>query len=220
MSEARKTVKQMALDAIARGEPTGWFEAVYATAAGDTTRVPWADLAPNPHLISWGARANLRGEKKSALVVGCGLGDDAEWLAARGFRVTAFDLSETAIAWAKKRYPASRVSYEVADLLGCPEEWARAFDFVFEAYTVQSLPEGALRTQAIASVASAVAENGTLLVVARGRDEGQVVAGPPWPLSPREATSFADDDLEEILFEDFMDDESPPQRRFRVEFRR
>lgn len=220
MSDVRKTVKELANDSLARGDATGWFETVYATAAGEPGRVPWADLAPNPHLIAWAERAGLRGEKKAALVVGCGLGDDAEWLAARGFRVTAFDLSETAITWAKRRYPTSHVSYEVADLLACPEEWAGEFDFVFEAYTVQSLPEGELRVKAIAAVAAPVAENGTLLVIARGRDEGKVVAGPPWPLSPREATSFGDHDLEEILFEDFMDDESPPQRRFRIEFRR
>jgi SAM-dependent methyltransferase len=220
MSDVRKTTKQLAHEFVSRGDATGWFEPLYANAEGETGRVPWADLVPNPHLISWAARADLRAEHKTALVVGCGLGDDAEWLSARGFRVTAFDLSPTAIAWAKRRYPSTRVSYQVADLLACPEEWSRAFDFVFEAYTVQSLPEGPLRTKAIESIASTVSEGGTLLVVARGRDDGEVVAGPPWPLSQREATSFGAHDLEEILFEDFLDEETPPQRRFRVEFRR
>jgi SAM-dependent methyltransferase len=219
MSDVRKTTKQLALDSLARGDATGWFEPLYASAAGEPSRIPWADLAPNPHLVSWAQNAGLRGDGKSALVVGCGLGDDAEWLASRGFHVTAFDLSETAIAWARRRFPSSRVVFEVADLLACPEEWSHEFDFVFEAYTIQSLPEGELRPKAIAAIASTVAENGTLLVIARGRDDGQVVQGPPWPLSPAEATSFAQHGLDEILFEDFLDEETPPQRRFRVEFR-
>lgn len=56
-----------------------------------------------PSLVHWLVK-NL-GEGLSAVVVGCGLGDDAEALAAAGFAVTAFDVSGSAIAWAKERFP-------------------------------------------------------------------------------------------------------------------
>ena len=44
--------------------------------------VPWADLRPNPNLIEFWSRHPIRTSGKSALNIGCGLGDDAE--AARG----------------------------------------------------------------------------------------------------------------------------------------
>ncbi|MCC5670705.1 class I SAM-dependent methyltransferase [Nostoc sp. CHAB 5784] len=40
---------------------------------------------------------------QKALVIGCGLGDDAEAIASLGFEVTAFDISPTAIAWCQER---------------------------------------------------------------------------------------------------------------------
>ena len=70
-------------------------------------------------------------------MVGCGLGYDAEFLAGRGFAVTAFDLAPTAIAGAKRLYPDSRVTYLAADLLDLPAAWAGGFDLVVEADTVQ-----------------------------------------------------------------------------------
>lgn len=38
-----------------------------------------------------------------AVVIGCGLGDDAEYLASMGYEVTAFDISPTAIAMCHTR---------------------------------------------------------------------------------------------------------------------
>ena len=46
---------------------------------------------------------------KKALKIGCGLGDDAEYLTETGMEVTAFDISETAIRWCHERFPDSRV---------------------------------------------------------------------------------------------------------------
>ena len=70
-------------------------------------------------------------------MVGCGLGDDAEELAARGFVVTAFDISAAAVAWCKQRFPASRVNHELADLLQPPQSWDSG-SFIVEIYTIQS----------------------------------------------------------------------------------
>ncbi len=71
---------------------------------------------------------------RKALVVGCGLGDDAEFLSQQGFTVTAFDVSPTAIAWCKQRFPGSTVSYHVTDLFEPSAKWLSSFDFVLEYY--------------------------------------------------------------------------------------
>jgi ubiquinone/menaquinone biosynthesis C-methylase UbiE len=74
-------------------------------------------------------------------VVGCGLGDDAEYVAGRGFDTVAFDISASAIRAARRRYPDSAVHYVTADLLDPPGEWERAFDLVVESLTLQALPD-------------------------------------------------------------------------------
>jgi len=164
---------------------------------------------------------------RRALVVGCGLGDDAEHLSAIGLDVTAFDISPEAVAWCRRRFPNSRVNYQQADLLAppaaftlaLPAEVTGAFDFVFEAYTLQSLPVE-LRLQAMTHLASFVAPGGTLLVVARGRDDAEPLEQMPWPLSRKELAPLAAAGLEVVSFEDYFDSEANPVRRFRVTFRR
>ena len=165
----RKFARKLAKEYIERGDPTGWFEALYSQAAGDSSIVPWADLKVNPGLEEWLTRRTIQGYGKRALKVGCGLGDDAERLATLGFEVTAFDIAPSAILWCKKRFPGSRVSYLVQDLFHAPEEWRGAFDFVLESYTLQVLTED-LRKSAIEPISSFVAPGGTLLVIARGRE--------------------------------------------------
>jgi hypothetical protein len=140
-------------------------------------------------------------------------------LARWGLDVVAFDVAATAIAWARRRFPGSAVRYEVGDLLSPPGAWTRAFDFVFEAYTLQSLPQ-AVRPTAIDRLAGFVAPGGTLLVIARGRDEREPIVGPPWPLAASELEPIEAAGLEAVRFEDYADDETPPQRRFRVQYGR
>lgn len=179
---SRAKVGEIARASLARGDALGWFDAVYDAASGDTNAVPWADLAPNPMLVDWLAQHGFAGQR--VLVVGAGLGDDAELFASKGADVTAFDLSPKAIAWAKERWPTTRVDYLVADLLAMPDAWRGAYDFVFEAYTLQSLPPGSeLRARALDVLAPLLASDGVLLIVARGKDEMPAMdQGPPWPL--------------------------------------
>ena len=121
----RRYARQLAAESIARGDPTGWFEPLYAAAEQGATTVPWADLAPYPGLVSTLAGVPGRGR---ALVVGCGLGDDAEHVASLGFTTVAFDVSPTAIASARRRFSRSAVEYVTADLLSPPRNspgWSR-----------------------------------------------------------------------------------------------
>ena len=131
--------------------------------------VPWADMAVNLNLAEWLEREQIRGAGKRAIVVGCGLGDDAEALSRLGFEVTAFDISPTAIAWCQTRFPDSTVSYQVADLFETSTTWQGEFDFVLESYTLQAMPKD-VRDRAISKVAALVKLNGSLLIICRGRN--------------------------------------------------
>jgi len=167
--DARAQARALANEYLSRSDPLGWFEPLYAKADGQSSAVPWADLKPNPNLTIWLDREHTDGAGRTAMTVGCGLGDDAEELAKRGFNVAAFDISPTAINWARRRFPQSRVHYSATDLFATPKTWSRAFDFVFEAYTLQVLPKE-LRRRAVDCIADLVAPNGQLLIIVRAHD--------------------------------------------------
>lgn len=181
--------------------------------------MPWADGVPNPHLVEWADRERLDGTGRTACVIGCGYGDDAIFLARRGFRVTGFDLSPTAIGECRRTFGAMDVAWITADLFRPPADFRRGFDVVFEAYTIQALPLAA-RLDAPRACADLVAPGGTLLVVCRGRDESDPPGDLPWPLTKSECAKFVTAGLTEVRFEDFTTAESPPLRRFRIEYRR
>ncbi len=157
---------------------------MYAAAGEDLAALPWASLKPFPLLVEWLDRAGA-GMGGRALVVGTGLGDDAEELARRGFDVTAFDFSPTAIERARERFPQSAVDYRVADLLDLPGEWRGRFDLVVEIRTLQSLPIGDRRAAA-AAIAGTVAPGGLLWLFALGRESHQPGETRPWPVTEEE----------------------------------
>lgn len=215
----RKRARELATQYLAKGDPTGWFEALYKEAEEGKSVIPWADRGPSPGLLEFWSRNPQETRGKQALVIGCGLGDDAEQLAAWGFAPTAFDISETAIRTARKRFPGSKVNYAVADLFQPPREWERRFDFVFEANTVQALPLH-VRVPAMQRIASFVKREGKLLAVVRARDPEEPVSELPWPVTREEMNEFVRAGLREETFEDYFDKEDPPSRRFRALYSR
>lgn len=186
--EVRRAAARLANRAREQGQPSQWFEPLYQAAEGDARCVPWADLEPHPLLQdpSPGGRA---------AVVGCGLGDDAEWVAARAASVWAFDVSTTAIEWAKQRWTDTRVQYEQADLFALPPERMGQFDWVVEVYTLQALPPES-RAAASRAIASLLAPGGKLWIITRIRPEDAEWGPVPWPLLRQELEAFSSMGLE------------------------
>jgi SAM-dependent methyltransferase len=214
--EANIRAHRLSSEAIERGEATAWFEPLYRSAAGDAAKVPWADQAPNRWLLEWLEGQAISAKGAAAVVVGCGLGDDAQELSRRGYEVVAFDVSPSAIEWAKERFPETSVQYRVADLFELPASMLGGFDFVFEAYTIQALP-APVRDVAIAAVAGLVAPGGELLAVMRGGETEDQTEGPPWPVTRAELAGYEHAGLLLDTFDDFIDETI---RRWRVHYRR
>jgi SAM-dependent methyltransferase len=174
------------------------FEDLYASVGDDLDRIPWAGLRPHPMLVSWLDGHPGEGE---ALVIACGLGDDAQELARRGYRVSAFDYSATAIDWCRRRFPGSPVDYRVADLYDLPADWTRRFAVVVEINTIQSLPPER-RGETIAAVAATVAPGGRLFVRCLGRADDQPTPQRPWAVSRRDLDGFVAAGLREVSFDE------------------
>ncbi len=109
----------------------------------------------------------------TALDLGCGEGGDAIWLAARGWRVTAVDVSATALGRAATHAAAAgvadRIDFQRHDLAQTFP--AGAFDLVSAQY-LQS-PVEFPRDRVLHAAARAVAPGGLLLAVAHA-------SVPPW----------------------------------------
>lgn len=209
----RERARQLASQFAEQGDVTGWFDAFYQEAGGDNEKIPWADLEPNRYFRAWAETTGLKGNGRKALVVGCGLGDDAVYLDDLGFDVSAFDISPTAIEWAKRLYPDRKIAFEVMDLFQPFRGWLRAFEFVLEVYTIQPLPLE-MRERAIDAVASFVSPGGELVVVTRGREDDEPVEELPWPLSRKDLSRLQAGGLRETHFEIMPGDEDPPLPRF------
>jgi len=217
MSDVQENTKKLAEKFIAASNPTGWFEALYKEARGDNEKIPWADLEPNRFLRAWAEKTNLQGNGRKALVVGCGLGDDARFLHNLNFDVIAFDISPTAIDWARRLHRGTDIKFVVADLFNAPHEWYQAFEFVLEIYTIQPLPLE-MRPQTINAIANFVQFKGLLIVVTRGREDDEIPRELPWALSREDLSQFEANGLKQIDFTQMLGDEEEPIKRFVVEY--
>ena len=208
--------RRLARESLTDDDPSGWFDRLYTAAEAGETRVPWDRGTPHPLLVEWAEDRGVHGPGR-ALVVGCGLGFDAEHVAGLGFDTTAFDVSRTAVETTRRRYPDSAVRYEVADVLDPPPGWDSAFDLVVESLTVQSLPER-VRTSATDAISALVAPGGTLLVIAAARADDEPTDGPPWPLTRADVDRFAAGRLRGVRVEPLESADNPGLMRWRAEF--
>jgi len=194
---------RLAARSLAAGDPTGWFDTLYRQGTRGEMPMPFNRTQPHPLLTEWARAQRIDGHDQRAIVVGCGLGADAEYVAGLGFDTTAFDIAPAAIDEARRRYPDTTVRYQTANLLDPPPHWLHAFDLVVEIITVQALPEPP-RGKAIVNVGRLVAAGGTLIAIAEAHDETaeetaeETADPPPWPLTRDEIDAFATDGLTPI----------------------
>tara|TARA_B100000929_G_scaffold226254_1_gene182550 strand:- start:756 stop:1421 length:666 start_codon:yes stop_codon:yes gene_type:complete len=216
MDEVREKLLSMSEAALEAGMPLAWFEELYSTADRDDDWIPWSDGHPNPLLVEWAVGQQDLGR---ALVVGCGLGEDAAFLDQRGWDVTAFDLSPTAVEWAKELFSESKVEWLTANLLDLPEEWNSSFDLVLEVHILQAMPES-IRLQASPKLAPLVRNGGHLVCIGRFKTDSGPVEGPPWPLSRSFIESIGENLPMQGLDVCSLPDDEPDVSRFRAVWRR
>lgn len=204
---------ELSAAAIAEGRPTTWFDELYAEGVAGSVGMPWDRSDPQAELAVWWEQHGAGLPRGRAVVVGCGLGADAEFLARQGFTTTAFDVAPTAIEEARRRHPGSSVDYRVESLLDLPADLVGAFDLVVEIFTLQALPDPP-RTEAAAAVASLLAPGGTVVLVAFRAQEGGPMTGPPFPLTPADLAQVAVGGVE------LTGSEQLPGPRWRATYRR
>jgi SAM-dependent methyltransferase len=209
---------RFARESLAEGDPTGWFDRLYAAAAQGQAIVPWDRGTAHPMIQQWAETASLEGHGKRALVVGCGTGENAEYLSELGFDTVAFDIAPAAVKTAQARFPESQVTYVVADLLDPPAGWQHAFELVVEVFTVQALPLR-LHAEAIANTSLMVTPGGTLVVLAGvSAPAPEQNTDPPWALTREEIDAFGIDGLNLVQLDTLLTPTGT--QRWRAEFSR
>jgi len=211
--------KQMVKSYQEKDDPTGWFESIYQNANGNYKDVFWADLEPSPYLVKWVKKHPVKNKKAKAIIIGCGVGDDCEFLSQQGYEVIGFDISPSAIKLCTNRFPNSKVKYIVADLFDYPKEWFGAFDLIYECNTIQVLP-GNYRIKARDAIISLVSNFGYILVSCRSRNSGEKEDDIPLPLDRSEIDNFVLCGLKEKSFLAYDDNQVPPIPHFFVVYKK
>lgn len=194
---------------------SAWFDDLYKKNEHSHENIPWARQDVNPYLQTY--LDEKRECKGKALVIGCGLADDAYALRQAGYDTLAIDISQTALDMAQKRFPDAGIIFKKQDIFDMPDEYFEHFDFVFEAQTIQSLPRE-FRSKMIQAVAQSVAKNGELLVIAHKKQTSN--DGPPWPLTQEEIDEFQEHSLKELSFELVIEESKISNTRFRILYKK
>src|SRR6516225_2265238 len=160
-------------DALYRGEsPAEGFPAV--------TTPPWDTKAPKENVIAWQEGGWVHGE---VLDIGCGLGDNAIYLAKNGHNVTGLDISPTALITAERRATDAgvEVRFAVTDSTKL-EGYTDAFDTIVDSGMFHCLDDDGKRSYAEA--AHRATRPGATLLLSCFSD-----ANPPNDEFPRPAVS-------------------------------
>jgi SAM-dependent methyltransferase len=134
-------VPQFDFDALYRGESP-------AEGIPPMTAPPWDTKAPKEIVVGWQTTGLIHGD---VLDIGCGLGDNAVYLAQQGHPVTGLDISPTALTTAERRakYAGVNVKFAVADATKL-DGYTDAFDTVIDSGMYHCLDDGGKRAYAAA----------------------------------------------------------------------
>lgn len=198
---------------LAAGDATGWFDQLYTAAADGQVTMPWSRTEPQPLLVQWAHRAELRGTGQTAVVVGCALVADAEFVAGLGFTTTS---RRPRSGWPGNamRTPPSAMSVPTCCTCqptgSAPSTWSSR-----SSRCRRCRPNS---TRAAAAVRDLVADGGTLLVIGATPESDEAV--PPWPLTRNEIGVLATDGLNAVAIEETAVPGKPTQLRWQDEYRR
>ena len=156
----------------------GFWDGLYAAAQDG-----WDLGAPAPALDDWLASGRKLGEPGARVAVpGAGRGHDARLLARHGYRVTAFDFADSAVAEARRLAAEDGVDVvvEQRDVFTLGHDYAGAFDGVWE-YTCFCAIDPARREEYVRGLHAILQPGGLLLACFFPLREGG--GGPPFPVS-------------------------------------
>jgi SAM-dependent methyltransferase len=141
---------------------------------------------------------------REVLDVACGVGYGTAHLARVAARAVGADVSEEAIAYARRRYAAENVEFVVADAAALPFE-AATFDCVVSFETIEHLTEP---EAALAEIARVLRPHGTYVVSTPRAD-----ATDSRPANPFHEVEYSEADFRVLLGRHFRDVRLYGQRR-------
>ncbi|MCK2221074.1 class I SAM-dependent methyltransferase [Actinomadura sp. ATCC 31491] len=119
--------------------PAGGYEERYENAYRSGVPLPWDLPGPTPFVVALEAAGGFRG---AVLDAGCGTGENALFLAARGHAVTGLDISATALDRARAKAAERGLTLELARGDACDlGAYAGRFDTVLDSGLFHNLYE-------------------------------------------------------------------------------
>jgi SAM-dependent methyltransferase len=157
-------------------------------------KLPWSTGLPHPVVVNLTKNEEIA--PGTLLEPGAGNGENAIFLAARGFDVTAVDISSAAIEKIREHAEKMDVAIHtvVGDFLGDISLPHSKYDYVFERSFLQTLPPS-LREKYVERVISHLNPNGKYLAIVRGSR---------YPEPDSQPYAFSREDIQDLLSSHFV----------------